>query len=84
MVFGNSWSDSIRIVTENCDVVADVYDGCNSVDKQIDMDICVANAKLIAAAPEMIDILSTIENDNGGIPDWLWNRIKDVIKKATE
>ena len=43
-----------------------------------------ANAKLIAAAPEMIDILSTIENDNGGIPDWLWKRIKDVIKKAAE
>ena len=43
-----------------------------------------ANAKLIAAAPEMIDILSTIENDNGGIPDWLWKRIKDVIKKATK
>ena len=43
-----------------------------------------ANVKLIAAAPEMIDILSTIENDNGEIPDWLWKRIKDVIKKATE
>lgn len=43
-----------------------------------------ANAKLIAAAPEMLDVLSTIENDNGEIPDWLWKRIKDVIKKATE
>ena len=44
----------------------------------------IANAKLIAAAPEMLDILSTIENDNLEIPDWLWKRIKDVIKKATE
>ena len=38
-----------------------------------------ANAKLIAAAPEMLDVLSTIENDNGEIPDWLWKRIKDVM-----
>ena len=83
-IISGSCRDSIRISTENYDVVADVYDGWNSVDKQIDMDICVANAKLIAAAPEMLNVLSTIENDNWEIPDWLWKRIKDVINKATE
>ena len=43
-----------------------------------------ANAKLIAAAPCMLEVLETIENDNNGIPEWLWIRIKEAIKKATE
>ena len=59
-LISRSCSDSIRISTENYDVVADVYDGWNSVDKQIDMDICVANAKLIAAAPELLAALEYI------------------------
>jgi len=43
-----------------------------------------ANAKLIATAPEMLEVLETIENDANQVPEWLWNRIKSVIKKATE
>ncbi|MCW0484100.1 hypothetical protein [Gaoshiqia sediminis] len=43
-----------------------------------------ANAKLIAAAPEMLEVLETIENDNNQVPEWLWTRIQEVIKKATE
>ena len=43
-----------------------------------------ANAKLIAAAPDMLDMLETIENDSNQVPEWLWNRIQAVIKKATE
>ena len=44
----------------------------------------IANAKLIAAAPEMLEVLETIENDANQIPEWLWLRIKNAIKKATE
>lgn len=49
-----------------------------------DKDEIMANAKLIAAAPKMLELLETIENDTNIVPDWLWNRIKDVIKQATE
>ncbi|HUT57335.1 MAG TPA: hypothetical protein VNA25_05620 [Phycisphaerae bacterium] len=41
-----------------------------------------ANARLIAAAPELLDMLKTIENDAGQVPEWLWGRIQDVIEKA--
>ena len=30
---------------------------------------------------EMYELLCTIENDAGQIPDWLWKRIKNLIKK---
>ena len=38
--------------------------------------------RLIAAAPEMLDVLETIENDDSSIPEWLYERIKIVIAKA--
>ena len=40
------------------------------------------NAHLIAAAPEMYDLLSTIENDNEQVPEWLWNKIQETLAKA--
>lgn len=40
-----------------------------------------ANAKLIASAPEMLEILSELENDNESIPNWIWERIQKVLDK---
>lgn len=44
----------------------------------------MANAKLIAAAPEMLEMLSSIENDENQVPKFLWDKIQLIIKKATE
>lgn len=41
-----------------------------------------ANAHLIAAAPEMYDLLSTIENDSNQVPEWLWEKIQKTLAKA--
>ena len=41
-----------------------------------------ANARLIRAAPDMLDVLKTIENDESQVPEWLWDRIQAVIEKA--
>lgn len=43
-----------------------------------------ANKLLISKAPEMLDLLQTIENDNNQVPTWLWDRIQTLIKQATE
>jgi hypothetical protein len=40
------------------------------------------NAQLIAAAPDMLEALENIENDNNSIPDTIWNMIQSSIKKA--
>lgn len=45
-------------------------------------DESFANAHLIAAAPEMYDLLSTIESDSNQVPTWLWDRIQQVLAKA--
>jgi len=41
-----------------------------------------ADAHLLAAAPEMYDLLDTIENDAGQVPQWLWDRIQTTLAKA--
>lgn len=41
-----------------------------------------ANAHLIAAAPELYEMLSSIENDNGSIPQGFWNEMQRVLRKA--
>jgi len=43
---------------------------------------CIDNAHLIAAAPEMYDMLATIENDDNKIPAWLWDKIQATLAKA--
>ena len=40
------------------------------------------DAHLIAAAPDMHDLLVTIENDNNQVPAWLWDKIQCTLKKA--
>jgi len=42
----------------------------------------VANAHLIAAAPDMYDALASIENDGKQVPAWLWDKIQDTLAKA--
>ena len=41
-----------------------------------------ANANLIAAAPEMYEALSSIENDDNSIPAPIWNMIRSALTKA--
>ena len=41
-----------------------------------------ANQHLIAAAPDMYELLVTIENDVDQVPDWLWGKIQGTLKKA--
>ena len=40
------------------------------------------NANLIAAAPEMYDMLQSIENDADQIPPFFWDKIQAVLAKA--
>lgn len=47
------------------------------------MEVRRANARLIAAAPEMLEALQNIENDDGSIPEHAWQMIQNAITKAT-
>jgi hypothetical protein len=42
------------------------------------------NAKLIAAAPELLDALLDLENDNNSIPKSIWDKIQNAINKALD
>jgi hypothetical protein len=42
-----------------------------------------ANAKIMTAAPEMLEALKNLENDDGkAMPPSAWRLVKDAIKKA--
>ena len=41
-----------------------------------------ANARLIAAAPEMLEALENIENDDMHMPATAWRMIQNAIRKA--
>lgn len=41
------------------------------------------NARLIAAAPELLEALQNLENDDGHIPAHAWAMVKAAIAKAT-
>jgi len=48
------------------------------------MDGFRVNARLIAAAPDMLEALENIENDDGQMPVSAWNLIQAAIDKATK
>jgi hypothetical protein len=41
-----------------------------------------ANARLIAAAPYLLEALQNLENDDGSIPKHAWDIVQDAINKA--
>lgn len=41
-----------------------------------------ANARLIAAAPDLLEALENLENDNNAIPEHAWNIVLAAINKA--
>ena len=49
----------------------------------IDNNEMKANAQLIATAPELLECLQDLENDNGSIPKAIWDKIQSTITKAT-
>lgn len=43
----------------------------------------IANARLITAAPDMLNALQNLENDDNSIPEHVWKLVKAAIAKAT-
>lgn len=42
-----------------------------------------ADARLVAAAPDLLEALQNLENDDGSIPAHAWNLCQAAISKAT-
>lgn len=81
----------VEVITENgtgremvCNLF--VYDGCFPSSDPVKGDHLskesFANAKLIAAAPKMLEALENLENDKNQIPDHAWKMVQDAIKLA--
>ena len=64
--------------------LAIIYDGYtpHGSFRNEDEEVREANAKLIAAAPDLLEALMNIENDNNSIPESIWEIRNKAIEKA--
>lgn len=60
-----------------------VVTGMEKTDKR-EKEEAEANAKLISAAPDLLEALQNIENDDNSIPAHAWHLVQKAIKKATD
>ena len=90
-VFTGSMHKKAYLVNGGDKYICSVWDHLREDDNghPIDMDKEMqSNARLIAAAPEMLEELTTIfkgmnEYDRGGMDDYSITRLKELIEKAT-
>jgi hypothetical protein len=54
----------------------DEYNGIVTIDQR------QANARLIAAAPDLLEALENLENDDNSIPSYAWDMVQSAIAKA--
>lgn len=65
--------------------ICDLYHLDQSEDRKGDIvtkENAFANARLIAAAPDMLKALETIEESDMGIDDDIWDQVAYALKKA--
>ena len=71
------WQGPIVVVDDDVPI-------CYVDDNTHDDATALANARLIAAAPDMLEALENIENDAEHMPDTAWRMVQAAIAKATE
>ena len=76
----NDWAvESVPLRSDEGHVI--VADVRNTTDDP-DSPEAEGNARLIAAAPEMLEALQNLENDDGHIPPMAWSLVADAVEKA--
>ena len=67
-----------RIKDENMRDICDTYSFASSISDEESE----ANAKLISSAPDLLEALMNIDNDDNSIPKSIWDMRTAAIKKA--
>lgn len=76
-------------------VITDSKDGFNKITGHMEVSyyggimVCESicrekDVALISAAPDMLEALLNLENDDNSIPEHAWKLVQDAIKKATD
>ena len=67
-------------ITSDKGIIARTFYG--NLEPIITKEEAIANAQLISAAPDLLEALMNIENDNGNIPESIWQMRNKAINKA--
>ncbi len=72
-----------RVTDEEPNSPINIVANCNS--GLFTVEECEQNAKLFAAAPDLLEALQNLENDDGErMPATAWTMVQDAIAKATK
>jgi hypothetical protein len=82
-VFVNSYSNRPGIEADAFSVVIYGYKDDDAGVQGKSKEEELANAYLIAAAPDMLEALKNLENDDNHIPLEAWQMVQSAIAKAT-
>ena len=75
----NAHKPGVIDITYHGRTIATITPGTMSGDSLMEAE---ANALLIEAAPDMLEALKNLENDDGSIPQHAWKMVKAAIAKA--
>lgn len=67
----------VELYTLVVDAAGDVVADCGIIGRTDDEN--ERHARIAHAAPRMLELLESIENDAGQVPGWLWDRIQALL-----
>ena len=89
LLFPFIWQENGYAIAKMCgrpiDRLADIADPVNSLDDYADQENVLANARLIAAAPEMYEFIRWIRSVQGQCAIMKWRKfLPEILDKADE
>ncbi len=78
------WTAHLNVLDSDVNSVLFDFGTICTIDRNIGLNKkdADANIKIIASAPDMLQALISLENENNSIPKPIWDKVQNAIEKA--